>query len=132
MNPFKYSLAEVSKALVALVGVVGFAVLYLANTGWDPGLVPALQTLVPPAIAVVAVFAAKNHTADDLNKALLGVIAAGAGVWKYFGQVDESTIATLGIVAGYIATFVGVYWKPNKPAVSLTGGSAAPPSVAGG
>lgn len=115
LNPFNYSLAELSKALIALIGFLGFAAFYLANTGWDPALVPALQALVPAAIAVGVVFAATNHTPADLQKALLGLISAGVGVWQALGQgeVDPSTIQTLGVMAGYIATFTGVYWKGN-------------------
>lgn len=118
LNPFNYSLKEVQKALIALVGFLGFAAFYLVNTGWDPALVPALQALVPAAFAVIAVFAATNQTPADLQKALIGFISAGVGVWQALGQgaVDPSTEQTLGVMAGYIATFIGVYWKGNTPA----------------
>lgn len=117
LNPLNYSLKEVQKALIALIGFLGFAAFYLVNTGWDPALVPALEALVPAAIAVGVVFAATNHTPADLQKALLGLISAGVGVWNALGQgqVDPSTEQTLVVAAGYIATFIGVYWKGNRP-----------------
>lgn len=113
LNPFNYSLGEVQKALIALVGFLAFAVFFLLKTDFDPGLVPALQALVPTGFAVIAVFLATNHTAESLEKALLGFISAGVGVWQYFGDVEESTVEVLGILAGYLATFIGVYWKKN-------------------
>lgn len=115
MNPFRYSLEEIQKALIALVGFGGFAALFLIQTGFDPGFVPALQALVPAGFAVVAVFAATNLSAVSLEKALLGFISAGVGVYNYFGTVETTTVETLGVMAGYLATFVAVYWKGNSP-----------------
>lgn len=115
MNPFHYSLAEVQKALIAFVGFAGFTALVLLKTDFDPGLIVALQTLVPAGFAVVAVFAATNFSAASLEKALLGFISAGVGVYQFFGHVDTSTVETLGVMAGYAATFIGVYWKGNSP-----------------
>lgn len=118
LNPFNYSLAELQKALIALIGFLGFAAFYLVNTGFDPGLVPALQALVPTGFAVIAVFAATNHSPADLQKALLGFISAGVGVYEALGDqaIDPSTIQTLGVMAGFIATFIGVYWRGNTTA----------------
>jgi hypothetical protein len=115
-NPFNYSLAEVQKALIALVGFGGFAAVFLFGVDFDPGLVPAIETLVPAAIAVGVAFAAKT----DLRKALFGLVTAGVAVYRFFGNVDPSTEESLLVLAGYVATFAGVYFRQNAPVTKET------------
>lgn len=113
-NPFSYSLAELAKMLVAAIGFVGFAIFYLANTGWSPDLIPAIQALVPTGLAVIVVFLASNHTAVDLNKALMGLVTAAYGVFHALPQIHPPPIESVAVIVGYISTFIGVAWARNS------------------
>jgi hypothetical protein len=112
MNPFSYSLAELSKALVAGIFLVGYVVLLFVT--FDPTLIQSISLLVAPTFAVVAVFAAKNHTADDLQKALEQLKAAVITVVAYFTVVPASTENKIGMAIGALASFIGVYWARNR------------------
>lgn len=140
LNPLDYSLAEIQKALIALFGFLGFAAFYLFNTDFDPGLVPALQALVPTGFAVISVFAATQTSEADVKKALIGFVSAGVGVFEALGQkqINPDTLETLLVMAGYLATFFCVYVKRNTvPSVNQGGvnvtvsgpGGSPPPST---
>lgn len=120
-NPLDYSLAELQKAIIALIGFLGLAAFFLIKTDFSPALVPAVQALVPPAFAVVAVFLATNHTPADLQKALIGFATASYGVFEVLSnhKVDPGTVETIAVLIGYLATFVGVIWAKGaqKPPI---------------
>ena len=130
LNPLKYSLAEIQKALIALVGFLGFAAYFLVKTDFSPDLVPALQALVPAGFAVIAVFAATQTSEADVKKALIGFISAGVGVFQALGQRDvhPETVETLAVMAGYLATFFCVYVKRNPGAPVAPPAPAVPPA----
>lgn len=114
MNPLNYGLAEVSKALVALIGFIGYVLaIYLT---FDPNLITSIQLLVPAAVAVIVVFAAKNHSPDDLQKAVSGLVAAALTVVNYFHTLNASETNKILVAAGALVTIVAVYWKANTTA----------------
>lgn len=117
LNPFRYSLAELSKALIALIAFLGYgATLFVVV---EPGLIEAIQGLVVPGIGVVAVFAVGNHTASEYNKAILALITAGITVANYFAKVTPSTENKLIVAAGALATVIAVLFKGGAPVVAL-------------
>lgn len=112
MNPFAYNLSELKKAVVATVALgLSVAALY-----WkiDPSFSQACIALVGPIFGVVGVFAAKHHSADDLQKALEQAKAAALAVVGFFVTVPASTSDRIGFVIVAIGSVVGVYWaKPR-------------------
>jgi len=114
LNPFNYSVAEISKTLVALIGFVGFTVLTFVT--FDPSLVQAVQLLVPAFATVGLTFAATNHTPADLNKAVQGALAAVVTVVSYFATVPADTTNKIAMALGALVTVVGIYWKGNTSA----------------
>lgn len=115
MNPTHYSLAQIRKALVAGIPLLFMAIM-LAGVAAPIGLQAAIVALVGPVFMVIGVFAAKHHSADDLQKALEALKGAGLGIVGYFTQVPTSTDnkITMGIV--FLASVVGVYWARNRKA----------------
>lgn len=108
MNPFRYKLAELQKAAVAVIALgLSVAALY-----WkiDPSFTQACIALVGPIFGVVGVFAAKNHSEDDLQKALEQAKAAALAVVGFFVTVPASTSDRIGFVIVAVASVVGVYW----------------------
>jgi chromate transport protein ChrA len=123
MNPLKYSLAEVQKAIISLLFLAGGAVgLFVAT---KPGFVEACVALVGPVFAAIGVFAAKNHTADDLQKALEQLKGAALAIVGYFTVVPTTTGERITALIGAVVSVFAVYWKHNEPPVP------APARVAG-
>ena len=114
LNPLNYSLAEISKALIALVGLAGYVVLLFVT--FDPSLIQSIELLIPAVFAVIGTFAAKNHSTDDLQKALMAAIGAIISIVSYFHTVPADTANKIGLVVGAIVIIVGIYWKANAPA----------------
>jgi hypothetical protein len=114
MNPSNYSLNEVKKAIVSIFVLVAAAVGLFATT--DPNFIQACTALIGAVFAVIGVFAAKNHTPDDLQKALEQFKGAALSVVGYFVVVPTSTGDQIGALIGLIVAFAAVYWTPNaKP-----------------
>ena len=114
LNPFRFSLAELSKALIALIGFAGYVVTIFVVV--DPGLIGAIQALVVPGIGVVAVFAVGNHSASEYNKAIVAFITAAITVSQYFTKISPSLENKLFVAAGALATVLGILLKGNKTA----------------
>jgi glucose uptake protein GlcU len=108
------NLSEYAKAAVALIGLVGYVLLTFIT--FDPSLVTAVQLLVPAAVGVVLVWGAKNHTPDDLNKALMALASAAITVVSYFTTVPADTANKIGMAIGALCVVVGVYWARNTVA----------------
>jgi len=118
LNPFRYSLAELSEALIALIAFIGYGVsLFLVV---EPGLIGAIEGLVVPGVGVIAIFAIGNHTAGEYNKAIVALITAGITVAQYFTNVTPSTENKLFIAAGALATVLGVILHRGAPVVALS------------
>jgi hypothetical protein len=115
MNPFRYSLAEVWKPVVALIFLIVAAIGLFITA--EPGFVEACVTLAGAVFAVIGVFAAKNHTKDDLQKALEQLKGATLAVVAYFAVVPTSTEEQITALVGAVASVIAVYWTSNaKPA----------------
>lgn len=112
LNPFNYSVAEISKTIVALIGFVGFVLLTFIT--FDPSLIQAVELLVPAFATVGLTFAATNHTPADLNKACQGALAAIVTVVSYFHTVPADTTNKIAMAIGALVVVVGVYWKGNS------------------
>jgi uncharacterized membrane protein HdeD (DUF308 family) len=113
MNPANYSLKEVRKAVVSLF-VLAAAVVGLFVTT-NPDFIQACTTLIGAIFAVVGVFAAKNHTSDDLQKALEQFKGAALTVVGYFAVVPTDTGERAGAIIGLIVAVAAVYWTSNEP-----------------
>src|SRR4029078_12467035 len=82
-NPFNYKLEELKAMLVQLVlGGAAIAVLLFAI---DPGIGPAIATVVVTLFGVIAVFAAKNIDADEAMKSIMALLVAGINVAVLLG-----------------------------------------------
>lgn len=112
LNPFNYSVAELTKALVALVGFVGFVLLTFLT--FDPSLVQAVQLLVPAFATLGLTFASTNHNPADLNKACQAALAAVVTVVSYFTTVPADTTNKIAMAIGALVTVVGIYWLRNQ------------------
>lgn len=114
MNPLNYKLDEMRKLIVSVIFAVAAVVGLFVTI--DPSFTEACVGLVGPVFAVIGVFGAKNHTADDLQKALEQLKGAGLTVVGYFTVVPPSTSARIGTLIVAFASIVGVYWIANaKP-----------------
>lgn len=111
LNPFNYSLAELSKALIALIGFAGYTVTIFVVV--DPGLIGAVSALVVPGIGLGAIFAVGNHTGSEYNKAIVAFLTAAITVSQYFTKLAPATENKLFVAAGALATVLGVLLKGN-------------------
>jgi hypothetical protein len=125
MNPGNYSLKEMQKTIVSLV-VLGAAVIGLIATEPDPNLTQICVTLIGSVFAVVGVFAAKNHTPDDLQKALEQFKGAALSVVGYFTVVPTGTGEKVGALIGIVVAVAAIYWTPNKKPGEAAPAGAAP------
>lgn len=111
MNPLKYKPAELRKLLVSLIFAVAAVVGLFVTI--DPSFVQACVALVGPVFAVIGVFGAKNHSADDLQKALEQLKGAALTVVGYFTVVPPSTEAQIGTLIVAAVSVIAVYWTAN-------------------
>lgn len=107
-----YTISQLSKAIVSFIFLAGYVALIFIT--FNPGLITSVALIVPAAFAVVGVFGAKNHTADDLQKALEQMKMAVLSVVSYFTLVPASTTNKIGMAIGALASFIGVYWARNE------------------
>lgn len=112
MNPLNYHLAELKKVIVSVIAL-GLAAAALF-TQIEPGFSTACIALVGPVFGVVGVFAAKHHSADDLQKALEQAKAAAMGVIGYFVTVPASTTSRITFLIVAASSVVGVYWAKRN------------------
>jgi hypothetical protein len=125
LNPFNYSLAELSKAITALIFFIGYVVTLFIFV--PPGLIVAIAAVVPPAFGVVMVFVKGNHDADAFNKAVVQLQTAVTTIVVYFVAVPASTTNKITMAIGALASVVAVLWKANAPIES----PAEPPAARG-
>lgn len=111
LNPFHYSLAQVQKALVALVvagvAIAGYFVVF------DPGFQQAATLVVTQVFAVIAVFATTNHTAADVQKAVMALLGGVLGLVALFTTVDPNTAETVGGIVLAVLQVYGVFKTSN-------------------
>jgi len=107
------SLAQYRKLAVSVVSFGAAAVALFITT--DPGLNAALVSLVGAGFGVVAVFAAKNHTPDDLSKAVAQLQGAALSVAGFFVTVPTTLPEKLAVLSAAAVSVIGVYWARNEP-----------------
>lgn len=111
-----YSLSEVKKAVVALV-VAGVAIAgYFV--AFDPGFQDAAILVTVGVFNVIGVFAAKNHTADDVSKAVLALTASTIGLVSFFVTVNPNDTQTILGIVGALVNAGLVFYVPNQPSPS--------------
>lgn len=109
---FGYELAEVRKALIAVV-YLGFAAAMLVFAAPKVGFENAVLAIVPPLFAAIGVFEAKNHTPDDVGKALQALWGAIASAIAYYVAIPNSTGEAITMLIAGVVMFLGVKYVPN-------------------
>lgn len=111
---FGYSIDQVQKAVVAAVGaillIVGFCVAF------EPGTEAALTAIIVYGFGVARVAMAKNHTVDDLQKAVEQLATAIVGMVGLYFTVDPSVLEIVLAVIANVAVVYAVFRVPNAPA----------------
>jgi len=105
------SLSEARKFVAALIVAAAAAAVFVVN--FDPSLTDAVIVLSGAVFGVIGVFAAKNHTYDDVQKAVVALQGAALSVVGYFAVVSPGT---QGKIEALVAAGLGVYgvWRvPN-------------------
>jgi len=126
---FGYSVAEAKKAVVSAIFLVG-AIAALVLSDYDPGFTEACVALAGSVFAVVGVFLSKNHTEDDLSKAVSQLQGGALTVVGYFVTVQPGTVQKITILAGLVVSVVAVYWFRNDlPYGGAPPGAAAAPAA---
>lgn len=109
---FGYSIAECKKAVIAGIYVV-FALVMLIGFAPPIGFENAVLAIVGPLASVVLVFEAKNHTPDDVQKALEALKAAVFSALAYWVAVPNSTDEAITMLIGGVVMWLGVKYIPN-------------------
>lgn len=112
------SLSEARKAAVALVVAVIAALAFIID--FDPSFTEAVIVLTGAVFGVIGVWASKNHTPDDLQKAVTALTGSALSVVGYFVVVNPDTAGKIEALAAALVAVVGVYWARNAPAVEAT------------
>jgi hypothetical protein len=112
---FGYSIAECKKALVAGLYVI-FAAVMLIGFAPPVGFESAVLAIVGPLGAVVLVFEAKNHTPDDVQKALEALKAAVFSAIAYYVTIPNSTGEAITMLIAGVVMYLGVKYIPNEGA----------------
>jgi hypothetical protein len=113
LNPLNYSPAQLKVALLQLVSVVvlmlGFFIVL------DPDTKAAYQAVVIAVFSVFAVFAAKNPTADSVNKSLSSLLSSVVAVVNLYATVPTSTVEKIGMLIGALVPPILVLVNKNAP-----------------
>ncbi len=123
---FGYSLAEAKKAVVSALFFVG-AVLALVLSDYDPNFTDDVVVLAGTLFGVIGVFLAKNHTKEDLSKAVTQLQGAALTVVGYFATVQPTTVEKITILSGALVSIYAVYRVRND--MEYTGVKAAAPAA---
>lgn len=83
---FGYTIPEAKKAIVSAIVLALIVVGYFVS--FDPSLQTAVPLLGSAVVGIVGVFLTKNHTPDDLAKAVQALIASLGGVVSIFVTVN--------------------------------------------
>lgn len=117
---FGYTLPEAKKTVVSFISLVG-AVLAFVLSEYDPTWTDGFVALAGAVFAVVGVFMAKNHTTDDLSKAVTQLQGAALTVVGYFATVDPGTEEKIAVLAGAVVSVIGVWWARNEGRAAIQG-----------
>lgn len=116
MTIFGYTLPEIQKFLIALVGLVIAGVALFV--GFDPGFQPAVEVLVTGLIGAIAVFALPNPSADAVYKALAAFATALLTVVEFYQHIPSST-ATKVLALLYAFALTYVIWRKGNSTPAL-------------
>jgi uncharacterized membrane protein len=109
---FGRSIAEAKKTVVSALFLIG-AVLALILSDYDPNFTQACVALAGAIFAVVGVFMAKNHTEQDLSKAVSQLQGAALMVVGYFATVQPGTVQKITVLTGAAVSVIAVWWARN-------------------
>ncbi len=113
---FGHTLAEARKAVVSIV-VLGCAAAALFIS-IDPSFTQALVTLTGAGFGVVGVFMAKNHTEDDLSKAVAQLQSAALSAVGFYVTIPTDTVGKISLLTGALVSAYAVFAVPNaEPSV---------------
>jgi hypothetical protein len=99
MKIFGYELPEIRKALIAGLYVI-FAIVMLVGFAPAVGFENAVFAVVGPLFGVFAVFEAKNHTPDEVQKALEALKAAVFSALSYYVVIPAHTGQAITMLIG--------------------------------
>lgn len=112
MTILGYTPSQIRKTLTAgIFAAAAVAGLFLQV---DPNLTQAFVVLGGAVLTVVVTFATKNHTWDDVGKAVNAAEVAALTVLGYFVTVPSTTAEKIAAVTGAILLFVSVLKVPNE------------------
>ena len=108
---FGYTLQEAKKAVVA------FVLSAVVLVGFFIAVPMEFQTMLPIIIGqlfgVAAVFLTKNHTADDLSKAVQQLAGSVFSLVAVFTQVSPDTVESVALVIAQLTIVYAVYQARN-------------------
>lgn len=107
-----YPLTEVNKAVVSGVFVLG-AIAALVFADYDPTFTEAVVVLTGAVFALIGVFMSKNHTIDDLSKAVSQLQGAALFVVGYFSTIEPGTVEKITVLMGALVSAYAVYRVQN-------------------
>lgn len=114
---FGYTVDQVKKAVVAAVGA---AILLAAFFIVFPvGFETAAMAVITQVFGVVGVFLAKNHTVDDVSKAIQQLTASVLALLVLFIQLDPNTVQTAIAIVGELVLAVSVFLAKNAPTTNV-------------
>ena len=122
LNPFNYSLAQLQSTLIALaiavISIVGFFI------ALKPGFEQAFVVVISEVFAVVGVFLAKEHTYDDLSKAITNLAGGVVTLVGFFATLNPDTAETVLAIVSQVLMFGAVLFKSAKSTPSDYGATA--------
>jgi predicted small integral membrane protein len=112
MKIFGYEIGEIRKALIAGLYVV-FAVVMLVGFAPKVGFENAVFAVVGPLFGVFAVFEAKNHTPDEVQKALEALKSAVFSAISYYVVIPGHIGQAVTMLIGGLVMWLAVKYVPN-------------------
>jgi hypothetical protein len=114
------------KALVAIVSL-GCVVAGIVLGHIDPNFQHAAVLLTGSVFSVIGVLMAKNHTEDDLSKAVAHAFGAAITVVSFFATVKTSTVSDISLILGAFVSLYGVWRVANANPRYVAAIPPAPP-----
>jgi multisubunit Na+/H+ antiporter MnhB subunit len=109
------SLAQAKKAVVSLI-FLGGAAAALIFSGYNPDFTQSVVALAGAGFGVVTVYMAKNHTDDDLSKAVAQLQGAALSVVGFYAVIPTDTVGKISLLTGAALSAFAVFKARNAPA----------------
>jgi len=110
---FGYTLGEAQKFVVAFIffaaTLAGFFIAF------DPATTPALVAVSGAIFALAGVFLNKQHTVDDMSKALSQLQGTLISLVGIYVTVDPALITKIGMAVAAVIGVYAVYKRENDP-----------------